>query len=185
MNLSIKPNNSRNALGSIITTRWGKFSQKHNYEYMAKLWCLLATENYMFLSIAAIIRFWQLSCYKSYMARLKTPLYDTPQNSIIWHISKLHYMAHLKIPLYGTPQNSIIWHTSKLHYMAHLKTPLYGTPQNSIIWHASKLHYMTRLKTPLYGTYQNSIIWHTSKLHYMAHLKTPLSHSSFLEAVTV
>jgi len=21
--------------------RWGKFSQKHNYEYMAKWWCLL------------------------------------------------------------------------------------------------------------------------------------------------
>jgi len=24
--------------------RWGKFSQKHNYKYMAKWWCLLAME---------------------------------------------------------------------------------------------------------------------------------------------
>ena len=30
---------------------------------MAKRWCLLAIENYMFRPIAAIIRFWQLSCY--------------------------------------------------------------------------------------------------------------------------
>ena len=37
--------------------RWVKFSQKHNYKYMAKLWCLLATENYMFRPIAAVIRF--------------------------------------------------------------------------------------------------------------------------------
>jgi len=46
-----------------VTIRWGKFSQKHNYEYMARWWCLLATDNYMFRPIAAIIRFWQLSCY--------------------------------------------------------------------------------------------------------------------------
>ena len=46
---------------------WGKFSQKHNYEYMAKWWCLLAIENYVFRPIATIIRFWQLSCYKSYI----------------------------------------------------------------------------------------------------------------------
>ena len=57
MNLSIKPNNSRNALGSIITIMRGIFSQKHNYEYMAKWWCLLAMENYMFRPIVAIIRF--------------------------------------------------------------------------------------------------------------------------------
>ena len=47
--------------------RWSKFSQKHNYEYMAKWWCLLAIENYMFWPVAAIIRFWQLSCYKSFI----------------------------------------------------------------------------------------------------------------------
>ena len=42
---------------------WGKFSQKHNYKYMAKWWCLVAMEkNYMFRPIAAIFRFWQLSC---------------------------------------------------------------------------------------------------------------------------
>jgi len=46
---------------------WGKFSQKHNCTYMAKRWCLLAIENYMFRPVAAIIRFWQLSCYKSYL----------------------------------------------------------------------------------------------------------------------
>ena len=40
--------------------RWGKFSQKHNYGYMAKWWCLLAIENYMFRPVAIIIRFWQL-----------------------------------------------------------------------------------------------------------------------------
>jgi len=28
---------------------------------------LLAMENYMFRPIAAIIRFWQLSCYKSFI----------------------------------------------------------------------------------------------------------------------
>jgi len=32
---------------------------------MAKWWCLLAIENCMFRPIVAIIRFWQLSCYKS------------------------------------------------------------------------------------------------------------------------
>jgi hypothetical protein len=46
---------------------WGRFSQKHNYEYMAKRWCLWAKENYMFPPVAAIIMFWQLSCYKSYI----------------------------------------------------------------------------------------------------------------------
>ena len=45
----------------VKTIRWGKFSQKHNYKCMAKWWCLLAMENYMFRPIAAIIRFWQLS----------------------------------------------------------------------------------------------------------------------------
>jgi len=34
---------------------------------MAKLWYLLAMENYVFRPVAAIIRFWQLSCYKSYI----------------------------------------------------------------------------------------------------------------------
>ena len=47
--------------------RWGKFSQKRNYGYMAKWLCLLAIENYMFRPTAAIIRFWQLSCYKIYI----------------------------------------------------------------------------------------------------------------------
>ena len=41
---------------------WGKFSQKHNYTYMAKWWCLLAIEKYMFRHIAAIFRFCQLFC---------------------------------------------------------------------------------------------------------------------------
>ena len=35
--------------------------------YMAKWWCLLAMENYMFRPTAAIIRFWQLSCRKRYI----------------------------------------------------------------------------------------------------------------------
>ena len=48
----------------LYTIRWGKFSQKHNYEYVAKWWCLLALENYMFRPMAAIM-FWQFSCYKS------------------------------------------------------------------------------------------------------------------------
>ena len=62
---SIYEYHSTNALGgkpfmthiNSYTIRWGNFSQKHNYEYMAKWWCLLAIENYMFRPIAAIIRF--------------------------------------------------------------------------------------------------------------------------------
>jgi len=42
-----------------VTRRWGKFSQKHNYEYMAKWWCSLAIENYMFRPMVSIISFWQ------------------------------------------------------------------------------------------------------------------------------
>jgi len=38
------------------TVRWGEFSQKHNYKYMDKWWCLLAIENCMFRPIAAIFR---------------------------------------------------------------------------------------------------------------------------------
>jgi len=34
---------------------------------MAKWWCLLAIESYMFRPTAAIIRFWELSCYESYI----------------------------------------------------------------------------------------------------------------------
>jgi len=52
-------------IGSRIS--WGKFSQKQNYKYMAKWWCLLEMENCMFRPIAAIIRFWPFSCYKSYI----------------------------------------------------------------------------------------------------------------------
>jgi len=51
--------------GNIQCIRYGEanFSQKHNYKYMAKWWCLLAMEkNYLFRPIAAIFRFWQLSC---------------------------------------------------------------------------------------------------------------------------
>jgi hypothetical protein len=47
---------------SVVTIWWGKFSQKHNYKYMAKLCYLLAMENYMFRPIEAICWFWQLSC---------------------------------------------------------------------------------------------------------------------------
>ena len=52
-----------------VSIRGGKCSQKHNceYIYMAKLWCLLTIENYMFRLIAAIIRFGHLSCYKRYI----------------------------------------------------------------------------------------------------------------------
>jgi len=32
---------------------------------MAKWWCSLASENYMFRPIAANVKFWQLTCYKS------------------------------------------------------------------------------------------------------------------------
>jgi len=38
-----------------LTIRWGKFSQKHNYEYLAKWWCLLVIENYMNLIVAPCI----------------------------------------------------------------------------------------------------------------------------------
>jgi len=51
----------------VVCLRWGKFSQKHNYEYMARWRYLLAIENYMFRPKAAITRFWQFSCYKSYI----------------------------------------------------------------------------------------------------------------------
>jgi len=51
----------------LLRIRWGRFNQKHNYKYVAKWWCLLAKENNMFRPVAAIIRFWQLSCYKSYI----------------------------------------------------------------------------------------------------------------------
>ena len=48
---------------SVQTIWWGKFSQKHNYKYMSKWWRLLAMEKkYMFRPIAAVFRFWQLSC---------------------------------------------------------------------------------------------------------------------------
>jgi len=43
------------------------FSQKHDYKYRAKLWYLLLLKNYMFRHAAAIIRFWQLPCYNSYI----------------------------------------------------------------------------------------------------------------------
>jgi len=52
---------------TIWTIKWGKFSQKHNYTYTSKWWCLLAIENYMFRPMVAIIRFWQLSCYKIFI----------------------------------------------------------------------------------------------------------------------
>jgi hypothetical protein len=39
-----------------LSIRRGKLSQKHNDEYLAELWCLLAIENYMFRPIAAINR---------------------------------------------------------------------------------------------------------------------------------
>ena len=47
-----------NVIKTYISIWWGKFSQKHNYKYMAKWWCLLAMDkNYMFRPIAAIFRF--------------------------------------------------------------------------------------------------------------------------------
>jgi hypothetical protein len=60
-------NIKNSALHSHIAIWWGKFRQKHSYKYVAKWWCLLAMENYMFRPVAAIIRFWHLSCNKSYI----------------------------------------------------------------------------------------------------------------------
>jgi len=68
------------------SVRWGKFSQKHNYEYSVKWWCLLVIENYMFRPIAAIIRFCKFLAIRI-IYNMHKPLVDTRFMHIIrWYL---------------------------------------------------------------------------------------------------
>ena len=69
--------------------KWVKFSQKHNYKYMAKWWCLLAMGNYMFLPIAAIIKFWQLLAIRVLYNIILYYIYKTIENYMFRHISAI------------------------------------------------------------------------------------------------
>ena len=90
----------------VRTAGSGNFIQAHSCAYMAKLWCSLAIENYMFRPVAAIIRLWQLSCYKNCISKAvrlclwilcfpcegyqpirKTPILGGPVCLLVWPLS--------------------------------------------------------------------------------------------------
>jgi len=46
---------------------WGKFSQKHNYTYMGKWWCLLALDKLHVSVYSGHLQVWQLFCNEFYI----------------------------------------------------------------------------------------------------------------------